>query len=272
MRIIATVCGILAFIAIAGKAASGSEELVQVAQTRAGTAGMRSNQPLLGYLLKPSNSGPHAAIVILHGCEGFGLTYVILGRELQSEGYSVLVLDSLGEANACEGGDGALAEAFDAYAALGWLVKQPFVDLARVGVLGFSMGGSAALMAGERGPLASTFPEHFRAAAAYYPHCGRSSGVMAVPTLILIGGGDDWAPAGDCEAMMKRREDNGAPVTLHVFPGATHAFNSPTPPHYYLKHFMQFDPSATVAARNQMLDFFHDQLNHSPSGHPPIPQ
>jgi dienelactone hydrolase len=262
MRAVAALCGIFCLISISAKPASGSEELIQIAPSRAGFSGARSNQPLLGYLLRPEHADhPQAAIVVLHGCEGFGLTYVIRGRELQSLGYVVLVLDSLGAANACNRGPGAPPEALDAYAALGWLDKQSFVDPTRVAVLGFSMGGLAALMVAESGPLANTFPNHFRAAVAYYPPCRWSSGVMTMQTLILIGGGDDWAPAGDCEAMMKRRNGKGAPVTLHVFPGVTHAFNSPAPPHWHLGHFIQFDPAATVAAREQVRDFFQEWLD-----------
>ena len=254
-------CLIAVFISIYVESACGSEELVQVAPTRAGFSGARSKQPLLGYLLRPKSADPQAAIVILHGCEGFGLNYIIRGREFQTAGYVVLVLDSLGSANACTGGAGAPAEALDAYAALGWLDKHSFVDPTRVAVLGFSMGGLAALMVAQSGPLENTFPQHFRAAVAYYPACRWSSGIVTLHTLILIGGGDDWTPAADCEAMIKSQNETGVPITLRVFAGATHAFNSPAPPRWYLGHFLQFDPAATVAAREQLSDFFHQWLD-----------
>jgi dienelactone hydrolase len=251
---------ILVLLAMGARTAAGAEQLVQVAPNSGGPNGTRSDSPLLGYLLQPNDAGPYPAIVVLHGCEGFHLTYVILGREFQAAGYVVLVLDSLGGGSFCKGGGGAEAEALDAYAALGWLNRQPFVDPARVGVVGFSMGGVASLMVAAQGGLAATFPQHFRAAVAYYPRCRWSDGVMAVPTLVLIGGSDDWAPAADCEAMMQRRADQGAPVTLQVFPGATHAFNSPAPPHFDLGHFIQFDARATTAARQQALQFLQAQL------------
>jgi dienelactone hydrolase len=266
MRWIAAFCGMIALVMMSGHQAGASEELVQIAPTRGGFAGARSSQPLLGYLLRPQGTTPRAAVVVLHGCDGFGLTYVIGAREFQSMGYVVLVLDSLGAANACEGGSGAAAEMLDAYSALGWLARRPFVQPDRVALLGFSMGGVAALMATESGPVPATFVQHFRAVVAYYPQCRYRTGVMTEPTLILVGSADDWAPAADCEGMMQRRAGEGAPVDLRIFPGATHAFNSVAPPHVYLGHSIQFDPAASVAAREATRTFFHRWLDEQ-AGH-----
>jgi dienelactone hydrolase len=268
MRWIAAFSGMIALVMLTSLHAGASEELVQIAPIRAGFAGARSSQPLLGYLMRPEGTAPRAAVVILHGCDGFGLNYVIGARAFESLGYVVLVLDSLGAANACEGGGGAAAETLDAFAALGWLAQRPFIQPDRVALLGFSMGGVAALMATERGPMPATFARHFRAVVAYYPQCRFRTGVMTNPTLILIGAADDWAPASDCEAMMQRRAGSGAPVDLRIFPGATHAFNSLAPPHVYLGHFIQFDPAASVAAREATQTFLHQWLDDPPG---PLP-
>jgi len=93
----------------------------------------------------------------------------------------------------------------------------------------FSMGGIAALNDVEAGVGAIEKAEkrHFHAAIAYYPCTRYRAGVMTVPTLILVGDKDDWTPASYCREMMARRNGKGAPVTLIVYPGATHAFNGP---------------------------------------------
>ncbi|HEY4171908.1 MAG TPA: dienelactone hydrolase family protein [Rhodopila sp.] len=264
MRCAAAFHAMMVLFLLIGPRARASEQLIQVAPTRGGVAGTRSNQPLLGYLLRPDGSAPRPAVVVLHGCEGFSLNYVIGARELQSWGYVALVLDSLGAADLCEGGGGATAEALDAYAALHWLSARPFIDPNRIALLGFSMGGAATLLATEQGTLSSTFQPHFHAAVAYYPSCGISGGVMTSPLLILIGGSDDWAPEPACEAMMKRRNGAGDLVDLRIFPGATHAFNSIAPPHWIAGHFIQFDPTATVAARNATQAFLHQWLADPP--------
>jgi dienelactone hydrolase len=258
----------MVFFLLIGPRAHASEQLIQVAPTQGGAAGTRDNHPLLGYLLRPNGSTPSPAVVVLHGCEGFSLNYVIGARELQSWGYAALVLDSLGATDLCQGGGGAMAEALDAYAALHWLSARPFINPNRIALLGFSMGGAATLLATEQGPLSATFQPRFRAAVAYYPSCGISGGVMTSPLLILIGGSDDWAPAAACEAMMKRRNGAGTPVDLRIFPGATHAFNAIAPPHWIEGHFIQFDPTATVAARKATRTFLHQWLA-DPQPEPP---
>lgn len=236
-------------------------DVVQVAAHRMGLEGSHSSRPLLGYLAKPQAPGRHPAVVVLHGCGGFGTYDVVAADVLKSYGYVALALDSLGETNVCiQGGD--VAEAFDAYAALDWLARQDFVDPDRIAILGFSMGGIATLDSVETGPGAIEKIEkrHFRAALAYYPNCLQRAGVMTVPTLILVGDKDDWTPASRCRDMMARRNGKGAPVTLIVYPGATHAFNFPFKPRNYLGHHLAYDPQATADAWKQVRSFLQTTL------------
>jgi fermentation-respiration switch protein FrsA (DUF1100 family) len=121
----------------------------------------------------PSNGGaPYPAVDVLHGCNGmFGHSAVIADR-LSSWGYVTLAVDSLGPrvigiANRC--GRGLPDQAFDAYAALRYLLQLDFVDPARVAVFGQSMGGETALHAADHDPAAQFFTERFRAVIAYYP-------------------------------------------------------------------------------------------------------
>jgi dienelactone hydrolase len=247
-------------------------DAVQVAAHRMGLTPFPepSNHPLIGYLARPDAPGRHPAVVVLHGCNGFGLGYVVAADVLKSYGYVALALDSLDRFNACfRGGDGALAEAFDAYRALGWLARQNFVDPDRIAVLGFSMGGIATLDSVGAGPgaIAKAEKRHFRAAIAYYPNCRYRTGVMTVPTLILIGDKDDWSFASWCRDMITRRDGKGAPVKLIVYPGATHAFNFPLPARQYLGHHLAYDPRATADAWRQVRNFLHTTLGGPrPSG------
>lgn len=226
-----------------------------------------SSGPLLGYLVKPDAPGRHPAVVILHGCGGFAVYYPVIADVLKSYGYVALAADSLGGMNVClrAGGNGSIAEAFDAYAALDWLARQDFVDPDRIAVLGFSMGGIAALDDVEAGvgALEKAEKRHFRAAVAYYPCTRYGAGVMTVPTLIFVGDKDDWTPATWCREMMARRAGKGAPVTLIVYPGATHAFNVPGQTREYLGHHLAYDPQATADAWRQVRDFLQTTLGQS---------
>lgn len=224
------------------------------------------SEPLIGYLARPDMPGRYPAVVVLHGCGGFGTSEPVVADVLKSYGYVALALDSLGGVNACAPGSlGSVAEAFDAYAALGWLARQGFVDPDRVALLGFSMGGIATLDSVETGPgtIEKTEPRHFRAAIAYYPACRYRAGVMTVPTLILVGDTDDWTLASYCRDMMARRDGKGAPVKLVVYPGATHAFNVPARARIYLGHHLAYDPQATADAWLQVRNFLQTALGET---------
>ncbi len=146
----------------------------------------------------------------------------------------------------------------DIYAALAYLRTLPYVDGRHVGMMGGSHGGSTTLTAmaapvSEGAPLAAAKLAGLKAAVALYPRCGWEYGGWSVqrqfggfgpvtaylgtykpvaPLLILIGDRDDWTPAADCAALAERARDAGYPVTLKIYPGAHHAFDSRAPVRY----------------------------------------
>jgi len=246
-------------------------EMVEVAAHRTDLPLPRTSaQPLMGYLARPDEPGRHPAVIELHGCGGFGAMDVVVADVLRSFGYVALALDSLGDVNVCEqnSGDGEFAEAFDAYAALDWLAEQSYVDFNRVTLLGFSMGGGAALSAVEPRLIEDKKSRHFRAAIAYYPWCKDRTGLTTVPTLIVVGDRDHWTQASWCQEMMARRDGHGSPVELTVYPGATHAFNFfPGAPRVYLGHHIEYDPKATADAWKQVRSFLQELDGPGPADH-----
>jgi len=225
-------------------------------------------QPLQGYLRQPAGAGPWPVVVLLHGCGG-GAEELDRrwGQRIAGWGYVSLTVDSFGPRglkNTC--GNGAPVDlAFDAYRALGYLVQQPYVDPARIAVLGFSQGAGQALSSVERGVLELLAPNKFRAAIGFYPYCLGLNGTMTVPTLILIGELDDWSPATECRNMVEGRDDwgisrhqgQGVPIKLIVYPGAYHAFDRQglAAPVQYLGHHLEFNPAATEQSIGAVQDF-----------------
>jgi dienelactone hydrolase len=231
---------------------------------RAGPLTMR------GYLRRPPGNGQLPAVVLLHSCNSNGRDLdARWGTKLASWGFVTLTLDNLNlrtPEDTC--GSGLPPDfGFDAYRALNFLARQPFVNPANVTLMGFSQGGYLTLLSTERGLVERLSKHKFRAAIAFYPLCTGFKGVMTVPTLILIGARDDWMPAEACRTMAEGRDDwgisrqksNGAPIQLIVYPDAYHAFDIPelSLPVVYAGHHLQFDETAahqSATAVRRFLD------------------
>jgi dienelactone hydrolase len=201
---------------------------------------------------------------VLHGCGGLSSHSAQIADRLGGWGYVALTVDSLGPrgiASKCGGGPFP-DQAFDAYAALRYLSQLDFVDPARVAVLGQSMGGHSALFAVDRDLAAQYFAERFRAAIAYYPGCGIPAASMTAPTLVLIGEADDWNSAERCREMVTHARQDGARVTLTVYPGAYHAFDVAElkPGIRSLGHWLEYNEPAARDAEQKVRAFLAGNL------------
>lgn len=103
---------------------------------------------LYGWFM-PGDSRATIILVHGHGSKGIGMIYHT--SALVAEGYSVLAYDQRAhgssEGMVCTAG---WYEADDVSAAVAYLKTRPDVDPERIGVLGISMGGKAALLAAAR--------------------------------------------------------------------------------------------------------------------------
>jgi dienelactone hydrolase len=200
------------------------------------------------------------------------------GARISSWGYVALTLDSFGPRGIknCDNNVNAAATdlAFDAYRGLNFLMEQHIADPKRVAVVGFGPGAWQALSAVEHRAVEQASEHRFRAAAAFYPPCGYFKGVFDVPTLILIGERDDWAPADACRKMtageddagISRHKGEGAPVRLIVYPGAYFGFDNTalkTPVQYH-GHHLEFNPAAAAQSSEALREFLHANIGSHP--------
>lgn len=91
----------------------------------------------------------------------------------------------------------------------------------RVGLVGFSMGGTLALQAAQRGDA--------DAVVAYYATLGRDDpGIVPCPVLLHLAESDSYPHGGEPEVFVSRLRDNGTPVTSHTYAGTGHSFANAT--------------------------------------------
>ena len=215
-------------------------------------------------LHKPNGLGPFPAVVIMHDCSGLGPRSSGAperwAKELTGRGYVILIPDSFTTRGHADGvctdpspsrrDVSPARRVSDAYAALAYAHTLSFVDPSRVGLMGGSHGGSTVLAS----MIAPTNQKDvFTAAVALYPACAvqygdwhgiRTSGPGGpvtryvgvykplAPIFILIGEKDDWTPAEPCRKLVAAAQAAGYPISIKVYPGAHHAFDSNRPVRY----------------------------------------
>jgi dienelactone hydrolase len=184
---------------------------------------------LTGYLARPAGEEPRPAIVLLHPCFGISRAEEMWSDRLVSWGYVVLSVDSFkprGFDNICDSSQGYVrpwARALDAYGAKQYLSTRPFVDSARIAVMGMSHGGNSVLEVIKQSSSEGLAMKPFQAAIAFYPLCSVPEPINT-PSLILTGDMDQWNPAVLCEQYLDKLQPQHE-IRMKVFAGAYHAFD-----------------------------------------------
>lgn len=215
---------------------------------------------LTGYLFKPAEgSGKAPAIVLLHTRDGAyssraggdyratTLTprFKSWGQFWAARGYYVLLVDSYGARGFPEGFadtpakdrpdsvDDVDVRPLDAYGALQYLRALPEVDGDRIGLMGFSNGGSAALATMADDKPGDMRKLGFRAAVALYPGCvlnkrfDRQGYRPYAPVRLFMGEADRGASPGICEALVDRSRKAKGDIELTLYAGVGHGFDEP---------------------------------------------
>ncbi len=205
------------------------------------------NAPLvLTALWFPAAASPAPAVALFHGCGGAFDRRGQLSKRMREyaalfnrAGYHALVVDSLTpryETELCTQRIGArrVTQAnrrLDALGAVAYLAERADVDAKKIGLIGWSNGGSTVLAATNlrhRDVASAQVQPAF--AVAFYPGCEadlKRGYEAAAPLLMLVGQSDDWAAPGPCCALA--REASGPRPEIEGYAGAYHGFDSDAP-------------------------------------------
>lgn len=207
--------------------------------------------PMDAYLALPEGAGPHPALVVLQ--EAFGVNAHIrdVCRRFAAEGFVALAPEvfhrsgrgidvpyaelpvAIGYLRECTN-DGL---AMDVAAALAHLRSLPEVAPARVGVVGYCMGGLAAFIAACRTDVNATVVYygggliHERPGMKLRPPLGEAASIRA-PLQGHFGSEDPGIPVSDVEMLRDRLTELGKDHEIHVYTGAGHAFFCDARPAY----------------------------------------
>jgi dienelactone hydrolase len=216
---------------------------------------------LVGYVYTPRAAGGTRvpAVVMMHGRSGaysirangrydastLSQRHRMWGRFWATQGYVAIMVDGFGPRGYPHGFprfsykqrpaevDEATVRPLDAYGALAYLRTRPDVAADRIGLQGWSNGGSAALatMAADAPGLPGR-AGGFRAALAFYPGCGLKKHFTDAlkpyaPVRVYHGNADEETSPGRCEQLVERSRGKGGDIALVLYPGATHDFDDP---------------------------------------------
>jgi dienelactone hydrolase len=173
------------------------------------------------------------AVVVLHGCGGFGGIDQLLARDLPAHGVATYYIDYFGltpqpsKRGFCGAHRGVersfrtwqrvVVDATDA------LKRMHGIDAARVGAVGWSLGGGLALVTGEYGAATTPVrhsPFHALVVLSAFDESGPVDALP--PTLVLSGGSGDAVPVSDARALYRALQRAHVPAVLHVYPHGTH--------------------------------------------------
>jgi dienelactone hydrolase len=238
-------------------------------------ASLDGKTDLTAYLGRHPGDAPRPAVVLMHGCSGLlndkgriFANYRAWMRALFAKGYDVLTVDSAtsrGFGQTCTAGPDRITmyrdRPSDAYAALGYLQAQPWVQADRIALMGWSQGGGIALLSISDKSIGrpAGLSHDFSAAVAFYPGaCSErlqskpftevepQGWTTRIPLLVLFGAADTWTLLAPCEEFIANAKARGNPVELKSYPAAVHGFDAPNQPRKELPAYRNGDRPVPV--------------------------
>ncbi len=189
------------------------------------------NETVTATLYTPPGKGPFPALVVVHEWWGLNDWVREQAAKLADQGYAALAIDlyrgkvatTPEEAHEVMRGVPPDRAAQDLLAATGYLRGQKNVDPARVGTIGWCMGGGYAF------DLAVSDPR-LKAAVINYGHVSSSPQTVQkihAAVLGIFGGQDRGIPVDSVRKFEQEMKQQGKKIEVVIFSNAGHAFENP---------------------------------------------
>lgn len=208
--------------------ANAGEILTDLSKGQTGWLSFQSSQEpvqLVGRLELPDKaSGKVPAMIIAHASGGLDQRSERWASFLRANGIATFVLDYFGPRGITADSTKQPTPTMDVIDSLQLLTTHPQIDLARIGVIGFSRGADMALESANIRASGAALAAH----VALYPVCTfarLARGGSGAPILLLSAGKDDLVPSVHCEVLAERGKDNGRDVTFKLYENACHGWD-----------------------------------------------
>jgi carboxymethylenebutenolidase len=199
---------------------------------KAATVAYKSgDETVSGYLALPESPGRHPALVVIHEWWGLNDWVQQQAQEFAAQGYVALAVDlyrgkvAYDPALAHELARGLPQEraVLDLRAAFAYLASRPDVNAAKIGSIGWCMGGSLSLDLAIREPKLAACVVNYGAPTRDPEDIRR----IQAPVLGIFGAEDRSIPPSAVEAFEKAMNAAGKSIDTKIYEGAGHAFENP---------------------------------------------
>jgi carboxymethylenebutenolidase len=220
----------------------------------------RGNETVTGYLALPDSPGPHPAIVVIHEWWGLNDWVKEQARKFAQQGYVALAVDLYrgkvaadpGEAHELMRGMPQDRAVSDLIAAFDYLAARPDVNKAKIGSVGWCMGGGLSLELAVHEPKLAACVVNYGA----MPTDARDIQKIQAPVLGNFGAEDRGIPPDAVHAFERAMKRAGKMIDVKIYDGAGHAFENPNNAQGYRQ-------DAALDAWARMLGFFSKTLKQA---------
>lgn len=224
---------------------------------------IQTSAPIPTWIVFPEKAdGKVPAMILLHGSTGVHKEREwVYAEKFAKMGMATVIIDTFAprKIKSTAGNQNAVSAAEmskDVIQILQVVAKNPKIDTSKIGLMGFSKGGTATM----RSALAFLNKKddaEFALFIAMYPSCPdyrlkpRTTGK---PIKVILGGNDHWTNPQSCIEVSDALRDNGADITTVTIPDAEHGWDVPGRSHYTDPNAENFSRCHFVEVRPQIWE------------------